>query len=151
MRTVPDLVWALIFVFCFGVGPMAGKLVISIHAAGELGRLYAEANENIDMRPVEGVKSASDSWADQMCRGVAPQVLPNVISCTLLRFEINVRSSSIIGYVGAGGLGQELRTALSLQEYTNLSALFLISFATVIAIDWASERIRHRVIGIVTA
>ncbi|PLL12516.1 phosphonate ABC transporter, permease protein PhnE [Tabrizicola sp. TH137] len=151
MRTVPELVWALIFVFCFGVGPMAGVLAISIHAAGALGKLYSEANENIDMRPVEGVKAAGGSWADQMRWGVFPQVLPNVISYTLLRFEINVRSSSIIGYVGAGGLGQELRTAISLQEYTNLSALFLIIFATVIVIDWASERIRHRIIGIVTA
>lgn len=151
MRTVPELVWALIFVFCFGVGPLAGVLAIAIHAAGSLGKLYAEANENIDMRPVEGVKAAGGSWADQMRWGVFPQVLPNVISYTLLRFEINVRSSSIIGYVGAGGLGQELRTAISLQEYTNLSALFLIIFATVIVIDWVSERIRHRIIGIVSA
>lgn len=151
MRTVPELVWALIFVFCFGVGPLAGVLAIAIHAAGALGKLYSEANENVDMRPVEGVKASGGSWADQMRWGVFPQVLPNVISYTLLRFEINVRSSSIIGYVGAGGLGQELRTAISLQEYTNLSALFLIIFATVIVIDWASERIRHRIIGIVTA
>lgn len=151
MRTVPDLVWALIFVFCFGVGPLAGVLAIALHAVGALGKLYSEANENIDMRPVEGIKAAGGSWADQMRWGVFPQVLPNIISYTLLRFEINVRSSSIIGYVGAGGLGQELRTAISLQEYTNLSALFLIIFATVIVIDWASERIRHRIIGIVTA
>lgn len=151
LRTVPDLVWALIFVFCFGVGPLAGVLAIAFHATGALGKLYSEANENIDMRPVEGVKAAGGSWADQMRWGVFPQVLPNVISYTLLRFEINVRSSSIIGYVGAGGLGQELRTAISLQEYTNLSALFLIIFATVIVIDWVSERIRHHIIGIVTA
>jgi phosphonate transport system permease protein len=151
MRTVPELVWALIFVFCFGVGPLAGVLAIAIHASGALGKLYSEANENVDMRPVEGVKAAGGSWADQMRWGVFPQVLPNVISYTLLRFEINVRSSSIIGYVGAGGLGQELRTAISLQEYTNLSALFLIIFATVIVIDWLSERIRHRIIGIVAA
>lgn len=151
MRTVPELVWALIFVFCFGVGPLAGVLAIAIHASGALGKLYSEANENVDMRPVEGVKAAGGSWADQMRWGVFPQVLPNVISYTLLRFEINVRSSSIIGYVGAGGLGQELRTAISLQEYTNLSALFLIIFATVIVIDWLSERIRHRIIGIVEA
>lgn len=151
MRTVPDLVWALIFVFCFGVGPMAGVLAIAVSATGALGKLYSEAHENIDMRPVEGVKAAGGSWADQMRWGVYPQVLPNIISYTLLRFEINVRSSSIIGYVGAGGLGQELRTAISLQEYSNLSALFLIIFATVIVIDWASERIRHRIIGIVSA
>mgnify|MGYP001221404393 CR=1 FL=1 len=147
-RTVPELVWALIFVFCFGVGPMAGVLAIALHCTGSLGKLYSEANENIDMRPVEGIRAAGGSWFDQMRYGVVPQVLPNTLSYTLLRFEINVRSSSIIGFVGAGGLGQELRTAVSLQEYTDLSALFLIIFAAVFVIDWASEKLRHRVIGL---
>jgi phosphonate transport system permease protein len=147
-RTVPELVWALIFVFCFSVGPMAGVLAIGLHATGSLGKLYSEVNENIDMRPLEGVKAAGGTWFDQVRYGVVPQVLPNIISYTLLRFEINVRASSIIGYVGAGGLGQEIRTAMSLQEYTDLSALFIIIFATVIIIDYGSEKLRHRVIGL---
>ncbi|QPH52922.1 phosphonate ABC transporter, permease protein PhnE [Pontivivens ytuae] len=146
-RTVPELVWALIFVFCFGVGPMAGVLAIGLHAAGALGKLYSEVNENIDMGPLEGVKAAGGSWFDQIRYGAVPQVLPNIVSYTLLRFEINVRSSSIIGYVGAGGLGQEFRTAMSFQEYTDLSALFLIILVTVIVIDFASEKLRHRIIG----
>lgn len=146
-RTVPDLVWALIFVFCFGVGPMAGVLAVGLHSCGALGKLYSEVNENIDMRPLEGVKAAGGTWFDQIRYGAVPQVMPNIISYTLLRFEINVRSSSIIGYVGAGGLGQEFRTAMSFQEYTDLSALFLIIFATVIVIDTVSEKIRHRIIG----
>ncbi|MEO1362409.1 MAG: phosphonate ABC transporter, permease protein PhnE [Pseudomonadota bacterium] len=147
-RTVPDLVWALIFVFCFSVGPMAGVLAIGLHSAGALGKLYSEVNENIDMRPLEGVKAAGGTWFDQIRYGAVPQVLPNIISYTLLRFEINVRSSSIIGYVGAGGLGQEFREALSLQEYTDLSALFLIIFTTVMVIDYGSEKLRHRIIGL---
>ncbi len=147
-RTVPDLVWALMFVFCFSVGPMAGVLAVSLHSTGALGKLYFEVNENIDMRPLEGVKAAGGTWFDQIRYGAVPQVLPNIISYTLLRFEINVRSSSIIGYVGAGGLGQEIREALSLQEYTDLSALFLIIFVTVIAIDYGSEKLRHRIIGL---
>lgn len=147
-RTVPDLVWALIFVFCFSVGPMAGVLAIGLHATGALGKLYSEVNENIDMRPLEGVKAAGGTWFDQIRYGAVPQVLPNIISYTLLRFEINVRSSSIIGYVGAGGLGQEFREALSLQEYTDLSALFLIIFLTVVVIDYGSEKLRHRIIGL---
>ncbi|MGH1414959.1 MAG: phosphonate ABC transporter, permease protein PhnE [Pelagimonas sp.] len=147
-RTVPDLVWALIFVFCFSVGPMAGVLAIGLHATGSLGKLYSEVNENIDMRPLEGVKAAGGTWFDQIRYGAVPQVLPNIISYTLLRFEINVRSSTIIGYVGAGGLGQEIRTAMSLQEYTDLSALFVIIFVTVIVIDYGSEKLRHRVIGL---
>ncbi|MHC0054582.1 phosphonate ABC transporter, permease protein PhnE [Actibacterium sp. D379-3] len=147
-RTVPELVWALIFVFCFSVGPMAGVLAVGLHATGALGKLYSEVNENIDMAPLEGVKAAGGTWFDQIRYGAVPQVLPNIISYTLLRFEINVRSSSIIGYVGAGGLGQEIRTAMSFQEYTDLSALFLILLATVIVIDYGSERLRHRVIGL---
>ena len=147
-RTVPELVWALIFVFCFSVGPMAGVLAIGLHAAGALGKLYSEVNENIDMRPLEGVKAAGGTWFDQIRYGAVPQVLPNIISYTLLRFEINVRSSSIIGYVGAGGLGQEFREAMSLQEYTDLSALFVIIVATVILMDYGSEKLRHRVIGL---
>ncbi|MEP5212673.1 phosphonate ABC transporter, permease protein PhnE [Sulfitobacter pontiacus] len=147
-RTVPDLVWALIFVFCFSVGPMAGVLAISLHSCSALGKLYSEVNENIDMRPLEGVKAAGGTWFDQIRYGAMPQVLPNIISYTLLRFEINVRSSSIIGYVGAGGLGQEFRTAMSFQEYTDLSALFLIILVTVIVIDFGSEKIRHKVIGL---
>lgn len=147
-RTVPELVWALIFVFCFGVGPMAGVLAIGLHTTGSLGKLYSEANENIDMRPLDGVKAAGGSWFDQMRYGALPQVLPNILSYTLLRFEINVRASSIIGYVGAGGLGQEFRTAMSYQEYTNLSALFIIILLTTVVIDRASERLRHRVIGV---
>lgn len=127
---------------------MAGVLAIALHTCGSLGKLYSEANENLDMRPLEGVKSAGGSWTDQIRYGAVPQVLPNIISYTLLRFEINVRSSSIIGYVGAGGLGQELRTAVSLQEYTDLSALFIIIFVAVFVIDWGSEKLRHRLIGL---
>lgn len=145
-RTVPELVWALIFVFCFSVGPMAGVLAVGLHSTGALGKLYSEVNENIDMRPLEGVVAAGGSWFDKIRYGAVPQVLPNIISYTLLRFEINVRASSIIGYVGAGGLGQEIRTAMSFQEYTDLSALFLIIFATVALIDYLSEKLRHRII-----
>ncbi|MGF1658299.1 MAG: phosphonate ABC transporter, permease protein PhnE [Rubrimonas sp.] len=147
-RTVPELVWALIFVYCLGVGPLAGVLAIGLHATGALGKLYAEVNENADMRPVEGVRAAGGDWFAQMRYGVFPQVLPNILSYTLLRFEINVRSSSIIGFVGAGGLGQEIRIALSLQEYADISALFVIILFTVFAIDFGCEKLRHRVIGI---
>ena len=147
-RTVPELVWALIFVFCFSVGPFAGVLAIGLHATGALGKLYSEVNENIDMKPLEGVKAAGGTWFDQIRYGAVPQVMPNIISYTLLRFEINVRASSIIGYVGAGGLGQEFRTAMSFQEYTDLSALFVIIFVTVMIIDYGSEKLRHRVIGL---
>ncbi|MEO0989702.1 MAG: phosphonate ABC transporter, permease protein PhnE [Pseudomonadota bacterium] len=147
-RTVPDLVWALIFIFMFGPGPMAGVLAVGLHAAGALGKLYSEANENISMRPLEGVKASGGSWFDQIRYGAVPQVIPNIISYSLLRFEINVRSSSIIGFVGAGGIGKEFYTALQLQEYTDLSAIFILFFVTISIIDWGSEKLRHRIIGL---
>ncbi len=81
-RTVPELVWALIFVFCFSVGPMAGVMAIGLHATGALGKLYSEVNENIDMRPLEGVKAAGGTWFDQIRYGAVPQVLPNIVSYT---------------------------------------------------------------------
>ena len=127
---------------------MAGVLAIGLHTAEALGKLYSEVNENIDMLPLEGVKAAGGTWFDQIRYGAVPQVMPKIFSYTLLRFEINVRASSIIGYVGAGGLGQEFREALSLQEYTDLSALFLIILLTVMVLDYGSEKFRHRVIGL---
>jgi phosphonate transport system permease protein len=146
-RTVPDLVYALIFVFCFGIGPMAGVLAIAVHTTGALGKLYSEVNENADMKPVEGLRAAGANWVQMVRYAIVPQVLPNHVSYTLLRFEINVRSSSIIGFVGAGGLGQEIRTAISFQYYTDISALFLLILVTVTAIDLICERIRHSFIG----
>lgn len=147
-RTVPELVWALIFVFAFGVGPLAGVLAIALHSAGALGKLNSEAIENIDMRPWEGMIAAGAGWWQAARYAAMPQVLPNIASYTLLRFEINVRSSSIIGYVGAGGLGRELRTVISFQEYESLSALFLIIVVTVAVIDFVCEKFRHRFIGL---
>ena len=147
-RTVPELVYALIFVFCFGIGPLAGVLAIAVHTMGALGKLYSEVNENADMKPVEGLRAAGANWVQMVRYAVVPQVLPNHVSYTLLRFEINVRSSSIIGFVGAGGLGQEIRTAISFQYYTDISALFLIILLTVATIDLICERIRHHFIGI---
>lgn len=145
-RTVPELVFALIFVFAFGVGPLAGMFAIALHTSGAVAKLISEANENIDMRTVEGIRAAGGRWSDQIRFGVVPQVLPNIMSYSLLRFEINIRSSSIIGYVGAGGLGQEFRTAMSYQEYPDVLALFIITLVTVAAIDFLSEKLRHRVI-----
>jgi phosphonate transport system permease protein len=145
-RTVPDLVYALIFVFCFGVGPLAGVLAIAVHTAGALGKLFAEANENVEPGQFEGIRAAGGNWFQAIRFGVVPQVLPNYVSYALLRFEINVRSSSVIGFVGAGGLGQEIATALGMGFYTDLSALFLIILVTVATIDILCERIRHRFI-----
>jgi phosphonate transport system permease protein len=143
-RTVPDLVFALLFVSAFGLGPLAGILAIGLHSFGTLGKLYIEAIENIDMNPVEGVRSAGGRFVDTVRFAALPQVLPNLTSYTLLRFEINVRASSIVGFVGAGGIGQDLFVAIRKFYYTDVSAILLMIIVTVSIIDVLTERVRHR-------
>ncbi|HJZ21068.1 MAG TPA: phosphonate ABC transporter, permease protein PhnE, partial [Bradyrhizobium sp.] len=104
-RTVPGIVFALIFVIAFGLGPMAGVLAVAIHSTGALGKQFAEIVENADMKPVEGVRSTGASWVSCMRFAVLPQVATGYASYALLRFEINVRESSVMGFVGAGGIG----------------------------------------------
>jgi len=143
-RTVPDLVFALIFVSAFGLGPLAGILAIGIHSFGALGKLFTEVAENIEMNPVEAVRSTGGRFADIVRFGALPQVLPNFASYALLRFEINVRASSIVGFVGAGGIGQDLFVAIRKFYYTDVSAILLMIIVTVSLIDLITERIRHR-------
>lgn len=147
LRTVPELVFALIFVFAFGLGPFAGVLAIAVHTAGSLGKLFAEVNENVDPRPLDGIRAAGGNWLMLIRLGVAPQALPNYASYLLLRFEINVRGASALGIVGAGGIGQELYVAIRQFEYTDISAIMLLLIATTSIIDITCETIRHRLIG----
>ena len=143
-RTVPDIVFAMMFVSAFGLGPLAGVLAIAIHTFGALGKQFTEVIENIDMKPVEGVRSAGGGFLDTARYGALPQVISNLASYALLRFEINVRSSSIIGFVGAGGIGQDLFVAIRKFYYTDVSAILLMIIVTVSLIDVLIERIRHR-------
>jgi phosphonate transport system permease protein len=147
MRTVPQIVLAFILVWPFGIGPLAGIVAIAAHTTGALGKLFCELNENADLRPVEGIRSVGGSWLAQMRLGVVPQVMPGFLSYGLLRFEINVRSSTIIGFVGAGGIGQELKRVISFNIYEEVSAIVILILLIVVAVDLASERIRHRFIG----
>jgi phosphonate transport system permease protein len=146
-RGVPDLVYALIFVFSFGLGALPGVIAIAIHSIGALGKLFSEVNENIDSMPIDGVKAAGGNWFQVMRYAVVPQVMPNFISYTLLRFEINVRAASVIGFVGAGGIGQELMFVIRQFIYTDISAIIILIIATVILIDLFCEALRHRIIG----
>ena len=143
-RTVPDLVFALLFVSAFGLGPLAGVLAIGIHSFGTLGKQFTEVVENIDMNPVEGLRSAGGRFVDVVRFAALPQVLPNLASYALLRFEINVRASSIVGFVGAGGIGQELFVAIRKFYYTDVSAILLMIIVAVSMMDVLTERIRHR-------
>lgn len=146
-RAVPELVYAMIFVFSFGLGPLPGVLAIAIHTAGALGKLFSEVNENIDMDLPDGIRASGGNWFQIMRYAVVPQVLPNFFSYILLRFEINVRAASIIGFVGAGGIGQELMFVIRQFVYTDISAIVLMIICTVALIDISCEKIRHAIIG----
>lgn len=146
-RTVPELVFALIFVLAFGLGPIAGVLAIVIHTTGALGKLFYEVLENIDQKPVEGLIASGASWTKTMRFAVLPQVLSNFISYALLRFEINVRGASVMGFVGAGGIGQDLIEAIRKFYYADVSAILVLIIVTVALIDLVTERIRHRFIA----
>jgi phosphonate transport system permease protein len=146
-RTVPDLVFALMFVAAFGLGPFAGILAIAIHTFGTLGKLFTEALENIDMKPVEGVRSTGSRFVETVRFGALPQVMSTFASYTLLRFEINVRSGSVVGMVGAGGIGQDLFVAIRKFYYTDVSAILLMIIVCVAVIDLVTERVRHRLSG----
>ncbi|WP_291846267.1 phosphonate ABC transporter, permease protein PhnE [Bradyrhizobium sp.] len=146
-RTVPEIVFALIFVLAFGLGPLPGVLAIAIHTAGALGKQFAEVVENIDSKPVEGVAASGGSWLQIVRFGALPQVLSNFVSYALLRFEINVRGAAVMGFVGAGGIGQDLIEAVRKFYFTDVSAILLLIVVTVMLIDFVTERVRHRLLG----
>lgn len=146
-RTVPELVFALIFVVAFGLGPLPGVLAIAIHTVGALGKLFAEVVENVDMKPAEGVTATGATWWQTVHLAIVPQVLSNFASYGLLRFEINVRGASVMGFVGAGGIGQDLIESIRKFYYSDVSAVLLLIIATVMIIDVATERLRYHFIG----
>ena len=146
-RTVPEMVFALIFVVAFSLGPLPGILALAIHSTGALGKLFAEVVENIDMKPVDGVVSTGGSWLHKVRFAVLPQVASNFASYALLRFEINVRGAAVLGFVGAGGIGQTLLEVIRKFYYTDVSALLVMIIATVMLIDALTERVRHKLLG----
>lgn len=146
-RTVPDLVFALIFVYAFGVGPMAGVFAIALHTMGTIGKLSIDVHEAADRRPREALLAAGASWSQQMRWGVLPQGAPTILSYLLLRFEINVRGAAVVGFVGAGGIGQELSFVIKQFIYEDVSALIVILAVTVMLIDVLSDRLRGALLG----
>lgn len=146
-RTVPEIVFALIFVLAYGLGPLPGVLAISIHTTGALGKLFAEVVENIDPKPVDGVIATGGSWFEKIRFAVLPQVLSNFVSYALLRFEINVRGAAVMGFVGAGGIGQDLIEAVRKFYYTDVSAILILLILTVMLIDAFTEKVRHHLLG----
>ena len=146
-RTVPGIVFALVFVVAFGLGPLPGVLAIAIHTTGALGKQFFETSENIDMKPVEGLRSVGASWMQTVRFGAVPQVLASFASFALLRFEINVREATVLGFVGAGGIGQDLMEAIRKFYYSDTSAILVMIIAVVIAIDLGTQQLRRFLIG----
>src|SRR5882762_10125661 len=146
-RTVPGIVFALIFVIAFGLGPMAGVLAIAIHSTGALGKQFSEIVENADIKPVEGLRSTGAGWMACMRFAVLPQVSAGFASYSLLRFEINVREASVMGFVGAGGIGQELVVAIRKFYYSDVSAILVTIIITVFVIDIGTGWMRGRLFG----
>ena len=146
-RTVPDIVWALIFIYPFGVGPLAGVLALIVHTTGAQGKLFSEVNENVDEKPIEGVRASGGDWFEEIRFAVVPQVLPNFISYTFWRLALNVQAATVMGFVSAGGIGYELITAIRLLYFLDVGAILLMVIGTVFLIDMASEKLRHYFIG----
>ena len=141
-RAINEMVFAMLFVVAVGLGPFAGVLALWIHTAGTLAKLFSEAVEAIDPQPVEGIRSTGASALHEIVYGVIPQVMPLWISYTLYRFEANVRSASVVGMVGAGGIGVVLWEIIRGFQYAETAAVMIIIVVTVSLIDLVSARIR---------
>ena len=146
MRAFPELIIALFLIYVLGGGPIPAMIAVAFHTAGALGKLFSEVNENIDQKPIEGLRSVGANWIERMRFGALPQVLPNYLSYMLLRLEINVRASAILGYVGAGGIGVELRRTIGWGQGAGdeTAAIFMLLFLTIVAVDQLSSYLRLR-------
>ena len=149
-RGVPEIIFAILFVWVLGIGPLAGIIAMTLHTTGSLGKLFSEVHENSNNKPIEALKASGGNWLSEMKFGLLPQVLPNLISYALLRFEINIRASTILGFVGAGGIGQELYLVINFNYYEEVSAIILLIILTVISIDLLSGYLRKNITRIET-
>lgn len=146
MRAMPEIVIALILIFVLGGGPIPAMIAISFHTVGALGKLFSEVNENASIKPVDGLASVGANWWQKMMLGVVPQVAPNYLSYALLRFEINIRASAILGFVGAGGIGYDLKNSMSWGKgrYDEAAAIFILLFLTIVVVDQISSYYRNK-------
>ena len=144
-RVVPDLVWALIFVTAVGLGPFPGALAIAIHSIGMMGRLFAELIEDMDMGPVEALTMTGASRLAVFSHAVIPSVLPSLAGITLYRLDENIRASLVLGFVGAGGIGFQLLTAMNLFQYRTVAMLLVVTFVIVVSAERLSAALRQRI------
>lgn len=147
LRAFPEIVIAGFFLAVFSLGAVPAIIAVSIHTIGALGKMFFEVVENADMKPDEGLRAAGGNWLERVWFGTVPQVLPHFLSYGLLRFEINVRASTIIGAVGGGGIGETLRLSISRTHEAKTLAIVLLLFLTIVAVDQLSAYLRRRLVG----
>ena len=149
MRAIPEIVVALVLIFILGGGPVPSMIAIALPTAGALGKLFSEVNENASLKPLEGLESVGANWTQRMILGVVPQVAPNWLSYALLRFEINIWASAILGFVGSGGIGYDLKNAFSWGQgrYDEVAAIFILLFLTIVFFDQLSSYYRNKLVG----
>lgn len=144
LRAIPELVWAALMVLAAGLGPNAGTLALALHTAGVLGRLYAEALENTPVEPAAAIRLQGGGQLAAFCFGTLPNLWPQLLAYSLYRWENNIRMASVLGLVGAGGLGQMLYTTLSLFQEAQASTVILAMLVLVLLVDVFSDVMRQR-------
>lgn len=147
LRAFPEVVIAGFFLAVFSLGPIPAIIAVSIHTIGALGKMFFEVIENADMKPDEGLKAVGANWIERVWFGMVPQVMPNFMSYFLLRLEINVRASTIIGAVGGGGIGELLRLSIGQGHEAKTLAIVLLLLCTIIAVDQFSAWLRRKLVG----
>lgn len=146
-RTLPEFVWAFMFVRAVGLGPFPGVLAIGISYAGMLGKVYSEILEHVNPGPLEALQATGASKTSLLLYGLLPQALPNLISYTLYRWECAIRASAILGFVGAGGLGQQIEISMRMFNFNQVITLIAILFVMVAGVDALSARVRSAILG----
>ena len=145
-RSVNSLIWALMLVFIFGPGVLAGTIAIGLRSVGFCAKLLYEAIEEIDHTQVEAIEATGASRAQQILYGIVPQVLPTFAGVGIFRWDINIRESTILGLVGAGGIGLQLNGSINTLAWTQVSMILLVILFTVIVSEWVSAKARHAII-----
>ncbi len=145
-RSVNSLIWALILVIILGPGMLAGILAIGLRSIGFIGKLLYEAIEEIDPTQVEAVRATGASGAQVLGWGIVPQIAPAFAGITVFRWDINIREATVLGLVGAGGIGLQLQASIGRLQWEQVSMILLLIFATVIVSEWVSARVRHAII-----
>ncbi len=144
-RAIPALIWALLFIAAVGLGPLPGILALGVNSIGMLGKIFAEAFEEVDPGVIEAIRATGGNPLQVVVQGVIPQAMPTLVSWSIFRLDINIRYSSILGIVGAGGIGWELSRASRMGDYPSAITVTLVIFLTVYVIELVTDQLRKRV------